>query len=301
MSAKITPEIQLIFDRLAAMPGRGYHIRYYPVLSTLSGNPAFSIVLSRLLYHEDLRLHRHAAFFAATDPQLASECGLGEYQFGAARDLICAPGIELFTRTRRGQPPINHYHGNLDRIHAWLTSNGFGQIVLPGAAPPGPSSGKNPELDAGKTANSKEEKPTPLKNLFSINQENSVGDDGDAPNSDDDDVTYHQLNGLLKHYQIDQPKRGTIARRLASRARQTDGDDWRPMAMRVINAWRLAKAAHAAGRVGNDAGFTGFFVYKLELLDADYLATGDERAAQRDQVAGMDAVQIAQMVETWRK
>jgi hypothetical protein len=112
-----SPAIQAIYDCL------GYYIRYYPRVALISGNPNFSIVLSRLLYHEGLRLKRHAAFFACTDAQLAAECGLGRYEFLAARDQICAPGLELFTRERHGAPPRNHYRANLERIHAWLVAH----------------------------------------------------------------------------------------------------------------------------------------------------------------------------------
>lgn len=204
--SSLSPEVQAVFDRL------GYYIRHYPELSTLMGNSNFSIVFSRLLYHEDLRLKRNAAFFAGTDPQLSAECGLGEYEFGRARDLICAPGIALFVKERHGVPPINHYCGNYPRIHAWLTANGYPMgppAPSPAAAmsPPDSNSLKNHQLKAGKTANQKAEKPASLKNLF-------------EEFSDVDDARVARINAaeeLLKAWGIENPTRQRILDRLGNR------------------------------------------------------------------------------------
>jgi hypothetical protein len=86
----------------------GYFIPHFPALSTLTGNAHFSIVFSRLLYHDEYRLRQGAPFFARTDAQLAAECGLGLFEFTQARDLICGPELALFTRERHGVPAINH-------------------------------------------------------------------------------------------------------------------------------------------------------------------------------------------------
>jgi hypothetical protein len=182
----------------------GYYIRHYPRVAAISGNPHFSIVLSRLLYHEDLRLKRHAAFFILSDLQLATECGLGAYQCATARDLICAPGVELFSRERRGMPALNHYHGNLERIYTWLTTEGR-------AGTEGDSFrvGKNLNQESDFSRIKSREKPAPFKNLF-------------KEKSDDDDdararARVDAAEKVLKDWGIENPSRQCILERLKQR------------------------------------------------------------------------------------
>ena len=85
----------------------------------------FSVVFARLLFHEDLRLKSGAATFARTDEQLMAECSLGKHEFFEARNLICGPNLALFDKTLHGLPAINHYRGNHDRIHIWLSQSGL--------------------------------------------------------------------------------------------------------------------------------------------------------------------------------
>ena len=109
---------------------------------------------------------------------------------------------------------------------------------------------------------------------------------------------FEQLDALLGYYHVEGANRIQLATRLAADAARIDGaGEWREMALRVINCWRLCEKAHATGRVGNVTGFTGFFIHKLKTLDAAYAATGDERDTLHAQRLASDAVKLARGLE----
>jgi len=168
------------------------------------------------MYHDDLRVKRNAEFFDRTDNQLAAECGLGIDQFARARDLITADGIELFEKTRRGVPAINHYRANYERIHAWLTVHGFGQVELPQGPPggastrPGSSLPKTGKLDTGKPANLFAENQPPLKEFMK-----EFIDDDDAERA-------RSIDSVLNRAGIENPTRLQI---VTVWCRQNDGVD----------------------------------------------------------------------------
>ena len=107
-------------------------------------------------------------------------------------------------------------------------------------------------------------------------------------------AVFDQIDMLLAFYHVEGINRLNLAAKLAADAARLDGaGDWRPMAFRIINCWRLCEKAHKAGRVGNATGFTGFFIHKLESLDETYAATGDELARLRDKHMDSDAIKLA--------
>lgn len=109
---------------------------------------------------------------------------------------------------------------------------------------------------------------------------------------------FDQIDMLLAFYHLEGVNRLNLAAKLARDAATLDGaGDWRTMAFRIINCWRLCDKAHKAGRVGNATGFTGFFIHKLESLDDSYTATGDELADVRTKRSASDAVKLAQSFE----
>ena len=107
-------------------------------------------------------------------------------------------------------------------------------------------------------------------------------------------LVFEQLDALLAYYHVEGANRLTLAAKLAHDAARIDeASDWRPMALRIINCWRLSSQAHKAGRVGNATGFVGFFIHKLQTLDESYAGTGDELAEARGKRMATDAVKLA--------
>jgi hypothetical protein len=211
----MSPQVERIFNKL------GYFIPHYPALSGLTGNVHFSIVFSRLLYLEDLRLKSGTDFFARTDQQLANECGLGLYQCALVRDLICGPELALFTRKLHGAPPINHYLANHERIDAWLTS--IGLTENPTAESPGhhldthrqfrekpdDESGKNRSAFAAKNQSRFQEKAASFQKKETEN-----------PDVDDDARARARIDAadkVLKDWGIENPNRSRILDHLRSR------------------------------------------------------------------------------------
>jgi hypothetical protein len=221
--SKSSQTAHAVFARL------GYFLPHFPALATLTGNAHFSVVFSRLLYHDEYRLRQGAPFFARTDAQLADECGLGLFEFTQARDLICGPELALFTKALHGVPAINHYCGNHDRIHAWLTAHGFppARGAPATAQPPAPAlrhaqgdwrqflekpetgCGKNQELDLGKTTNQFREKPDPINK--SEKKEKSDDDDARAP------ARIDAAGKLLMEWGVENPMRQRILAHLKYR------------------------------------------------------------------------------------
>ena len=110
-------------------------------------------------------------------------------------------------------------------------------------------------------------------------------------------VVFEQLDALLAFYHLEGVNRLNLSAKLTTDAARLDGPgEWRTMAFRIMNCWRLCSAAHQAGRVGDAGGFTGFFIHKLQMLDESYAATGDELAALKDKRMASDSVKLAQSV-----
>jgi hypothetical protein len=201
---------------------------------------------------------------------------------------------------RRRKPRV--FHDN-------SPSRGFPNTAKPNSDQP---STENPNTAEPNTENvdSKQSQPQqkPTKAKPAKNQPPSTGgDDGGvlaqraAARSAFDTAqrpVFDELDALLAHYRVEGETRVRLAEKLARDAEALDGSGiWMPMAARVINCWRACERAHKTGRVGNATGFIGFFVYKLRALDDAYLATGDERAAQREASAHSGAVAFARSIE----
>lgn len=108
----------------------GRFIRIYPALEAAFSNDNAARVFEMFLYYEADRLTRSADWFILTDEQGAESSGLSLRQFRDGRDVLCDPFNHLFQR-ERPMFGVSHYRANLDRIHGWLTANGFSGVAPP--------------------------------------------------------------------------------------------------------------------------------------------------------------------------
>ena len=108
----------------------GRFIRIYPALEAAFSNDNAARVFEMFLYYESDRLTRSADWFTLTDDQGAESSGLSLRQFRDGRDVLCDPFNHLFQR-ERSTFGISHYRANDDRIHGWLTANGFPETSPP--------------------------------------------------------------------------------------------------------------------------------------------------------------------------
>jgi hypothetical protein len=123
----------------------GRFIRIYPALEAAFSNDNAARVFEMFLYYESDRLTRGANWFILTDDQGAEASGLSLRQFRDGRDILCDPFNHLFQR-ERSTFGVSHYRANLDRIHGWLTANGFS-----GTAPPAGSTDRTQTPSVHKT------------------------------------------------------------------------------------------------------------------------------------------------------
>lgn len=134
-------------EAITQIRGRlGRFIRIYPALEEAFANPNAARVFEVFLYHESDRLTRGAQYFALTDGQGAETSGLSLRQFRDGRDILCDPFNHLFQRQRFSTFGVTHYFANIDRIHGWLSANGFPGLAPPESPPPTAETPPNPSV-----------------------------------------------------------------------------------------------------------------------------------------------------------
>ncbi len=148
----------------------GRFIRIYPALEAAFSNDNAARVFEMFLYYESDRLTRSADWFTLTDDQGAESSGLSLRQFRDGRDVLCDPFNHLFQR-ERSTFGISHYRANDDRIHGWLTANGF-----PETSPPAKSSTQSQTASVHKMYTDRYTKraPTAIQNDHPTKEKESV-------------------------------------------------------------------------------------------------------------------------------
>lgn len=148
----------------------GRFIRIYPALEAAFLNDNAARVFEIFLYFEADRLTRGADWFILTDDQGAESSGLSLRQFRDGRDILCDPFNHLFHR-ERSTFGMSHYFANYDRIHGWLSANGF-----PGASPPAKeaNSAQTPSVHKTFTERYTKRAPVGAQNVHPTKEKDSV-------------------------------------------------------------------------------------------------------------------------------
>jgi hypothetical protein len=194
-------------EAITQIRGRlGRFIRIYPALETAFDNGNAARVFEVFLYFESDRLTRGAQYFALTDGQGAETSGLSLRQFRDGRDILCDPFNHLFQRQRFSTFGVTHYCANLDRIHGWLSANGFPGIAPPESPPKTAETPPNPSVYKSVTDGYTKCAPTGAQNAHPFQ---NLGTDLFV-----DDVARAreiELRSLLSSAGIEEPTRSEIA------------------------------------------------------------------------------------------
>lgn len=236
-------------EAITQIRGRlGRFIRIYPALEEAFANPNAARVFEVFLYHESDRLTRGAQYFALTDGQGAETSGLSLRQFRDGRDILCDPFNHLFNRQRFSTFGITHYHANLDRIHGWLSANGFPGLAPPESPPATAETPPNPSVHKSVTGGYTKRAPIGAQNAHPFQ---NLGTDF----FDDDDARAREieLRSLLNQAGIEEPTRSEIA--IGLRTMPEGVSAARDIIDRTLQEFMLAEK-HGSRRIKSVNGLT---------------------------------------------